>query len=454
MKKYLLIMTLALLGGGTQINAAIVTKRVVAVNEITSWTGWSDRINIHVFGPGSITDWDTQMEWIADYDGKKIYYYDITADEDYFTADNFTIWIYNETRRKSDQGDNNKYHMVEIKGAYSTEQIFYLYDGGEVKSSPVNLTYYFVTTDGKTKLADLTNINGVLTGTYSSVNSGYGTIAANWALKDAWGGFRFDNYSKSTISPVGGSDIEVNSFTNFTGALGGDKAFYFTFNCTYDLSFDVFNKTFTVTPYFERTLPAAAEGYATFSSSYNVIPDPNLESVKYASAINTSTGKITWEDFDGTGIHSSDGALLKGTADETYKFTPATSASAKETNYLKPIANGPDANSDDKLDQTGSGTMNYILTKTTTTNTNAELCFYLVNDAGSKCADGTAYLEVPIGVGSREFFPIIWNESASVEGIEMESQNKNLSVYDLQGRRVNNPKKGLYIVNGKKVAIK
>ena len=43
--------------------------------------------------------------------------------------------------------------------------------------------------------------------------------------------------------------------------------------------------------------------------------------------------------------------------------------------------------------------------------------------------------------------------------IEVNTNNTNLTnkvegIFDLQGRRIENPKKGLYIVNGRKVVIK
>ena len=51
------------------------------------------------------------------------------------------------------------------------------------------------------------------------------------------------------------------------------------------------------------------------------------------------------------------------------------------------------------------------------------------------------------------FYPIKSTVPTAIE--EVESENGNVKViYDLQGRRVNNPTKGMYIINGKKVLIK
>jgi hypothetical protein len=45
------------------------------------------------------------------------------------------------------------------------------------------------------------------------------------------------------------------------------------------------------------------------------------------------------------------------------------------------------------------------------------------------------------------------NEAAGIQDLKLSTAN-SLQVFDLQGRRVDNPTKGLYIVNGKKVIIK
>lgn len=46
------------------------------------------------------------------------------------------------------------------------------------------------------------------------------------------------------------------------------------------------------------------------------------------------------------------------------------------------------------------------------------------------------------------------NTATAVKEVEMETTSEEKVIYDLSGRRVVNPQKGLYIVNGKKVLIK
>ena len=69
---------------------------------------------------------------------------------------------------------------------------------------------------------------------------------------------------------------------------------------------------------------------------------------------------------------------------------------------------------------------------------------------GSKVDVGKAYLTY--SASAREFFGFEETETTSIESVSV-NEDENSEVYDLQGRRVSQPTKGLYIVNGKKVFI-
>ena len=64
---------------------------------------------------------------------------------------------------------------------------------------------------------------------------------------------------------------------------------------------------------------------------------------------------------------------------------------------------------------------------------------------------GKAYLTYPAS-GAREF--IGFGNTTSIQAIDNGQLTIDNVVYDLQGRRVSQPTKGLYIVNGKKVVVK
>ena len=53
------------------------------------------------------------------------------------------------------------------------------------------------------------------------------------------------------------------------------------------------------------------------------------------------------------------------------------------------------------------------------------------------------------------FYPIKSTNPAGIECLEsIDNSGKTTVFYDLQGRQVTNPTKGIYIVNGRKVVIK
>ena len=76
--------------------------------------------------------------------------------------------------------------------------------------------------------------------------------------------------------------------------------------------------------------------------------------------------------------------------------------------------------------------------------------FYKLKSTGTIGAN-KAYLTYDGSAGDREFF--LFDEATGIEMPTVEDVNADAVVYDLQGRRVVNPTKGLYIVNGKKVFI-
>ena len=110
----------------------------------------------------------------------------------------------------------------------------------------------------------------------------------------------------------------------------------------------------------------------------------------------------------------------------------------------------------------GTSSLNGTLTEI---NGNANGNIYVLN-TGSKGAgfyklaeNGTvpankAYLVYDGAAGARDYF--LFDETTSIsEELRVKSEEiATAPVYDLQGRRVNTPTKGVYIVNGKKTVIR
>ena len=77
--------------------------------------------------------------------------------------------------------------------------------------------------------------------------------------------------------------------------------------------------------------------------------------------------------------------------------------------------------------------------------------FYKLSNNGTLAAN-KAYLNYSGSVdGTREYF--LFDDATAISAPQMKSEELG-EVYDLQGRRVNTPTKGLYIVNGKKAVVK
>ena len=77
--------------------------------------------------------------------------------------------------------------------------------------------------------------------------------------------------------------------------------------------------------------------------------------------------------------------------------------------------------------------------------------FYKWN--GGSLTSGKVYLPAP--AGARDYLEFTFDgETTALTLVNSEKRTVNSDIYDLQGRKVANPTKGLYIVNGKKVIIK
>ena len=160
------------------------------------------------------------------------------------------------------------------------------------------------------------------------------------------------------------------------------------------------------------------------------------------SAFKPSTGEVTLTRI--TDVPANTGIVVKGDAD-TYNI-PCGAGETVVANMLVGVTENTVLN---KVD--GDYT-NYILAKK-----NNKLGFYAVTD-GSTLSAGKAYLplptaQLPSGTGARQLIMVFDDETTGIQQIQSDVKS-NGDYYDLKGRRVSTPTRGLYIVNGKKVIIK
>ncbi len=86
-------------------------------------------------------------------------------------------------------------------------------------------------------------------------------------------------------------------------------------------------------------------------------------------------------------------------------------------------------------------------------NKNQELGTGFYQWIGGDLGSGRVYLPVPATTETVREFVAFGEESTAIQNIES-TESRTETFYDLQGRRVNNPTNGIYIVNGKKAIIK
>ncbi|MBQ4387403.1 MAG: Ig domain-containing protein [Prevotella sp.] len=148
-----------------------------------------------------------------------------------------------------------------------------------------------------------------------------------------------------------------------------------------------------------------------------------------------SGSSLTLTEVPNREIPATKAVILKSSS-ATITLTPASTTETLEGNLLVGTATA--------ITNPGNA---YVLNKKSDV-----VGFYKLSSTGTIGAN-KAYLTYSGGAGAREFF--LFDEAT---GIEMPTVEDNADadavVYDLQGRRVAQPTKGLYIVNGKKVIIK
>ena len=242
------------------------------------------------------------------------------------------------------------------------------------------------------------------------------------------------------LSPNTSNDFELSSFIPYNNNIvyGDSKKWTEKAHQKYDVTVNLSTNTFTFTPYFERTIAGAQYGdyfYSTFSSSNNVAIPSNITAY-YANS--TQDNKVIMTAFV-NGIRSTDGAFLRlPSGNDTYKFSAVTTTDSPTTNYLTPSNGSAPAGS-------------YVFARQ-----NGAVGFFKVSSGLSTGLADKAYLELPSTAPSLDI-EFDDGETTGIYKIEADDFDETIGngqMYDLQGRRVAEPAKGVYIVNGKKVIIK
>ena len=181
-------------------------------------------------------------------------------------------------------------------------------------------------------------------------------------------------------------------------------------------------------------------GYATFGFPVAVDLD-GLGDGQDAYTVTVSGTKALLTSVKGKKIPANTGIILKGTNGDAISLPLTTESTADVTGNELLVSDGTVTGDE-------SGTI-YVLA-----NGSNGVGFYRVEN-GSAITAGKAYLKVDDGTPARQF--IGFGDDNGATGIDSltPALSKGEEVYyDLQGRRVAQSTKGLYVVNGKKVIIK
>ena len=193
----------------------------------------------------------------------------------------------------------------------------------------------------------------------------------------------------------------------------------------------------------KETVSISSAGMGTFCSTHPLDFSGTDDIKAYiVSAFKPSTGEVTLTRI--TDVPANTGIVVKGDAD-TYTI-PWGAGETVVANMLVGVTENTVLN---KVD--GDYT-NYILAKK-----NGNLGFYAVVD-GSTLSAGKAYLplptaQLPSNAGARQMTMVFDDETTGIQQ-NISRTELNSDYYDLQGRRVSAPTRGIYIVNGKKVIVK
>ncbi len=170
-----------------------------------------------------------------------------------------------------------------------------------------------------------------------------------------------------------------------------------------------------------------SDGYSTYVT-YNPLDIPTGIAY-YATDLGTGSAQA----INTTHPAAKTPLLLKGVANTIYHFAPkADGTDYSSTNAFKQGKNTNVAE--------GTGPYNYILKGDQ---------FYLAN--GNYVAENKAYLQLSVAASAS---PLIFEDEISGINAITTVKAENGAYYNLQGVKVANPGKGLYIRNGKKFIVK
>ncbi len=189
--------------------------------------------------------------------------------------------------------------------------------------------------------------------------------------------------------------------------------------------------------------------YSTYSNSSAFVVPADLT----VSEISVISGKLNIEDYnEGDVVPANTGVMVSslGSGNFTVSLSDEAGSSILDSDNMLKASSDAGITAAAMEAASASGTMFYRLTM----HNGTQIGFWWGAADGAAFALGAnkAYLAVPSGSGAPGF--TFGGETTGIEAVKSEGFKVNGECYNLNGQRVAQPTKGLYIVNGKKVIIK
>ena len=195
----------------------------------------------------------------------------------------------------------------------------------------------------------------------------------------------------------------------------------------------------------KATVTISSVGATTFTSEYD-LDFSDVEGIKayVATGYNSASGAITMMRV--TTVKAGTGLYIKGVAGE-YDIPIVEGVTFNSLNMLVGVTETTE------VEPIQDECTNYVYTKPS----GRPAAFYKLSSARSIPA-GKAYLQIPtswLPIESEIKMNLEFDDWATdIDEVEDNNTTGQIIIYDLQGRRVEKPEKGVYIINGKKVLYK
>ena len=187
-------------------------------------------------------------------------------------------------------------------------------------------------------------------------------------------------------------------------------------------------------------------GYTTFASPRPLDLSALPEGLKaYKAAVDLENDKVKFTEIN-QAVSANTGMLLEGEAGETYDIPVADSGTAPEGNEFLVNSTGGTFTAD-------AGYTYYGMIKNSD-----PLTFGVFAPATVAIPSNKAYLKVADVSGEARQLVCVFgddeSETTAIRSVGVQTNRNGRQYFDLQGRRVANPTKGVYIVDGKKLIVK